>query len=485
MKRIATALWLGFALAAIFFYPLAAALDADPYYLQWQSPHSTEALIAVAIGALLTAPLIFLLVDRTDRRGAIGLGAVALIPLLSLGAGLSRQLPVDDALRQAWEVAPIRYGIPALVAALLVAMLGFRPRQAAAGLRRLLLILSPIALVVVIAIVRAGGRTPVPVEWFEAPHGAGQCPSIVALLFDELSFAYLYEGNDVRPEYPAFAAFARGATNYLNVRSPGDETKVSVPGYLAGREFDNVRVEGARLEWERGGERAVFDARASDGLFATARANGYNSEIAGYYFPYCDLLRDLVTVCRSFSFYNVSTADRSFSPFHSVMTTLILWPRQFPLGLLKNVPFAWLQRETVDRTVAIASRPLFGPPVFRFVHFSIPHLPFVFTRDGYDPPFNPLQQQPDTAYVNQIAYADRVFGEIVQAFKQEGQFDATTFVLFSDHGFRGGGQETNSRHVPFIVKAAAQSQRTQIDTPMGGEQLLRELVAGCAASPAR
>ena len=498
MKRMATAAWLGLALAAIFFYPLASALDGDPYYLQWQPQHSTETLVAIAIGAVVLAPLMYLLVDRTDRGGAVGMAVVVSIPLLSLGAGVSRQLPVDAALRAAWETAPIRYGIPLLVAVLLVALLAFRPAHAARGLRRLLLILSPVALVVLIAIIRAGSRTPVPIETLEAPHlGAGfssqsdaersrsadtaqTCPSIVALLFDELSFAYLYDGRQVKAEYPAFAGFAAAATNYLDVRSPGEETKVAVPGYLAGRAFDNVRVEGARLEWERAGERGVFDARAADGLFATARANGYAPEIGGYYFPYCDLLHDLATACRSFSFYNIATVRRSFSPMHPVMTTLILWPRQFPLGLLKNVPFARLQRETVEATLAFASRPLAARPVFRFVHFSIPHLPFVFTRDGYDPPFDPLRQQPDTAYVNQIAYADRVFGTLMDGFKQAGEFDTTTFVLFADHGFRGGGRETSSSHIPFIVKAAGQSQRVEIDEPAAGEELLEQLVAGCA-----
>ncbi len=47
--------WLGFALAALFFYSLAVALDADAYYLQWQSLDVVEASVALTGLAVLIA----------------------------------------------------------------------------------------------------------------------------------------------------------------------------------------------------------------------------------------------------------------------------------------------------------------------------------------------------------------------------------------------------------------------------------------------
>ena len=488
------ALWLGFALAAIFFYPLAAALESDPYYLQWQPSHGIEAIVALLLLGVCLGVLLALALQSSSRRATAGLGLIALVPLLSFGAGLSRQLPIDDALRAWWESGAVRYGVPAIVTAGAVAAFLLRPAAVNVVLRRLLLALSPISLVVLWTLAQSvssmgtvvsrdallsqraatqGGATP----------GAATCPSILALLFDELSFAYLYDGGSVRAsEFPAIAAFAAGATNYLDVRAPGDETMISLPGYLAGKSYDNIRVEGTKLDYELGGERAVFDARQPGGLFATARAAGFSPEIAGYYFPYCEMLGDLADRCRSFSFYNMSgTHTIGFSPLDPIMTTFILWPRQFPLGLFKNPPFGQLQRDMVEATREFAERPLpASAATFRFVHFSVPHLPFVYTRDGYDPPFDPLRQRSDTAYVDQLHYADRLFGEIVDRMKRDGTFDRTTIVLFSDHGFRSGGRETNSRHVPFLVKRAGQAERAEVADPTPGEQLLMRVVqAGC------
>ena len=481
------AAWLGFALAAIFFYPLVAALDSDPYYLQWQPAHTYEAGAAMVLIAIVLAGLLYAVLPRSSRRATVALGLITLVPLLSLGAGLSRQLPIDDELKGWWENPAIRFGVPAAVGLLVAAAFAFAPAAFNRGLQKLLLVLSPISFVVVIGLAGSTSGPGAITAVNRLPAGAAvpadQCPSIVALLFDELSFAYLYDGGNVRADYPAFRAFAGGATNYLNVRAPGDETMISVPGYLAARAFDNIRVEGTELQYEVGSERAPFVATQPEGLFATARRVGFSPEIAGYYFPYCEMLGTLTDVCRSFSFYNISNASTGFSPLHPVVTTFVLWPRQFPLGLFKKPPFARLQRALVEATTAFAARPLDGArPTFRFVHFSIPHLPFAFGPDGYDPPFNPLLQRPDTHYARQVQYSDRLFGELMAGMRTAGAYDRTTIVVFSDHGFRSGGRETNSRHVPFIVKRAGQSAREEIAGQIGGEQLLRQLVAeGCSA----
>lgn len=286
------------------------------------------------------------------------------------------------------------------------------------------------------------------------------------------------EGPDIRPEFPGIRSFASRATNYLAVTSPGKETLVSLPGYLAARQLIDVRVENNRLvEVDAEGGRTPFNGTMPDGLFATARRLGFTTEAAGYYLPYCDLIGDLADTCRSFSFYNTSTVSDRFSPAHPVLTTLILWPRQYPFGLFKNPAFAWLQRNLVDQTLAFAMRPI-DPraQAFRFVHFSIPHLPFVFDAEGYNPPFDPLRTSPDRAYVRQIEYVDRLVARIVAGLQQEGRFDDLTVALLSDHGFRFGGRETMPLHIPFIVKQRGQTSRVDVRDELGGERLLRDVV---------
>lgn len=483
-----TAGWLGFTLASLFFYPLASALDGDPYYLQWQPAHSVEAAMALAGLSLVAALVLRPVLARRGRGATLALGALAVIPLLSLGAGLSRQLPIGDLLRSAWTEPFVRYGVPGVVAAGALLAFALRPQLAQRVLRRSLLILSPVGIVVVIGLARAGLREPVALSssrTTDAAAPAPPCPSVLALLFDEFSFAYLHVDGAVGPGFPHLRAFAAHATNYQAVRSPGTDTMVAVPGYLAGRAFDAVRPAGDGLHYEAGAERGLVDPGAPGGLLHAARRAGLSPELVGYYFAYCQLSGAAADACRSLSFYNTSTVDRGFSLWHPILTTLIVWPHQFPTGLLKNPAFAAHQRALVEATTAWLSRPLDADrPVLRFAHFSIPHLPFAFTEEGYDPPVDPLRQTPDDAYVRQLHFADRRFGEIVARMQRDGVYDRTTIVFFSDHGFRSGGQETDVRHVPFLVKWAGQRISADVRAPMAGEQLLRDIVQrSCTARP--
>ena len=218
-----------------------------------------------------------------------------------------------------------------------------------------------------------------------------------------------------------------------------------------------------------------FSATDDDGLFATARRLGLSTEAVGYYLAYCDMLKGLVDACRSMSFYNVSTVLERFAPLDPVLTALVLWPRQFPFGLLKGPAYGVLQRELVERTMAFARRPLSAErAAFRLVHFSIPHLPFVFDGQGYNPPFDPMQTSPDACRTAPVCRSAR--RRAAQRHARRRHIDGTTIVLFADHGYRFGGRERDPMHVPFIVKMARQKQATQDATATRGEVLLKEIV---------
>ena len=229
-----------------------------------------------------------------------------------------------------------------------------------------------------------------------------------------------------------------------------------------------------------------FEARSPDGLFATAKRLGFRTEMAGYYFAYCHLLAPLVDSCQSFSFYNASSVDAAFSPLDAIETTLILWPRQFPFGLIKNPAFARQQRQLVEATWPMAIRPLpVTRPVFRLIHFSVPHLPFVFDRNGYRPSYDPLRTSPDDRYVHQLAYVDGLVDRLSRELARDRVAANATMVLLADHGFRFGGRETDPLHIPFIVKRADQAERRDVTTAERGETLLRQVVMeACTGTPA-
>ena len=480
-RRLMIAAWLGFALAGLFFYPLAVALGSDSYFLQWQRSDAVEFAVAWVLGGALLGIAVFRLWGRPTRGAAAALMAVSLAPLASFVAGVARQLPFDDLLRALWENRAVRLGGPAGVLLLVGLAFVLSPAGFNRWFRRLLIVLSPVSLVVLAALTTSVSGHSVVTRIDRslsvsgvAPDDSG-CGSVLALLFDELSFSYLYDADgNVRPEFPAIRSLAASAVNYMSAEAPAADTLVSLPSFLAGKHMRDIRVEdGVLVELTTDGRRVPFRATGPAGVFATARRLGFTTEMAGYYLPYCELLQGVVDACHSLSFYNVSTVDDGFSPANPVLTTFVLWPRQFPFGVFKNLAFGPYQRALVDVTTDSARRPLTtAPPLFRFVHLSVPHLPFVFGRDGYDPPFDPLRTSPDTAYVRQLQFVDRVVGEVVESLRATGTYESSTVVVLADHGFRFGGRERRPLQIPFIAKMPRQHERTDEAAPVRGETLL-------------
>ena len=465
----------------MFFYPLAAALADNPFYLQWQRRDLVETAVAgVVLAVAFGAGVYYCWARLTPRSNAL-LTAIVAVPLASLVAGVLQQLPFDASLIRAWEHPGLRYGLPLALTALVLVLFVRWPLAFGQLLRRGLLAVSLVALVATRVLVGSAWNEPVATTVTQAGsrNNGATCRSIVALLFDELSFPYLYEGTAIRPEFVALRRIGSRSTHYLRATAPGSETLLSMPGYLAARSLHDVRVERSGfMELDSANRPTPFDARAPNGLFATARRAGLRTEMAGYYLPYCGWLGDLVDSCESYSFYNVAGVRAAFSPLHPIATTLILWPRQFPFGLIKNPPFARLQRDLVARTLAFARRPL-DPRIatFRLVHFSVPHLPFVFDADGFNPPRDPLRTDPDEFYVRQLQYVDRIVDTVIGHMQQDGSFDRTTVVILSDHGFRFGGRDHDPKHVPFIVKESGQTSGRGDDRPHQAAELLRDLVA--------
>jgi hypothetical protein len=480
-KRLVVSAWLGLALAALFFYPLAVALSTDIYYLQWRTGDVVETAAALVSLACLFGAIVFAVWPRPTRTAYAVLAAVSVVPLASFAAGLSRQLPFQETLITAGDTGAIGAVMSAAGGAALVALLVW-PAGFGRWLRRLLVLVSPVSLVVLASLIASAARADVVVRIDRGAAAAGSgeaaCAPVLALLFDELSFYYVYDQDDnIRPELQGLSRLGSQATHYLTVVAPGRETLDALPSFLAARRVREIEVRDSRL-MERGPESELlpFDAALADGLFGTARRLGFSTEIGGYYLAYCDMLREVVDVCRSRSFYNVSPVD-SFSLTAPIRTTLVLWPRQFPFGLLKLAPFARHQRNMVEDLTAFARRPIERhPPTFRLMHFSVPHLPFVFDADGYDPPPDPLLTAPDDEYVQQVQYVDRMVAGLMEELRRAGVYDETTIVVLADHGYRFGGRERDPLQIPFIVKQAGQQQRAEVRAERQGETLLKDIL---------
>jgi choline-sulfatase len=117
--------------------------------------------------------------------------------------------------------------------------------------------------------------------------------------------------------------------------------------------------------------------------------------------------------------------------------------------------------EHANRWMALAGSGRF----FLFLHLYEPHVP-------YTPPARYSSHAP---YDGEIAYADELVGQLVDALKAQGRYDAATIVLVSDHG-EGLGDHGELEHglfiydesirVPFIVKPPGGASGRRVSAPV-------------------
>ena len=96
---------------------------------------------------------------------------------------------------------------------------------------------------------------------------------------------------------------------------------------------------------------------------------------------------------------------------------------------------------------------------FAVFHLPAPHQPYVFAADGGPGRYAGLDP---AGYPAQLVYADRLFGEWMQALRDSGRWAESWVLVLSDHGphFRDyAGTPAGKRHVPLLVKAPGQSVR--------------------------
>ncbi|MEW6319679.1 MAG: sulfatase-like hydrolase/transferase [Acidobacteriota bacterium] len=475
MRRWPARLLDGFTLASCLFYPLVLALEGEPFFLHWTRAHTVELGVSYLIAALVLALLARAAQAVVSPRGRVlAIVGVALAPAASLGFAVLRGLPLKDTIAPYAAVPAVRWGVIVAVA-IACAMLAARPDMTLRLIRAGRLVAAPLTAVAVVAVLRApsmDAHAGLP-SATTAQGALASRPHILVLVFDEMSRSRVYDGRNISPTLPHLAAFGAQARQYHAATAPAGETLQAMPGFLTGRRLADVDTRGnALLEVRADGTRVPLDLDPPDGLFALARSAGLRRELFGYYFPYCALVRS-VDACAAYSFYNAATVAAGVSPLNALRTTLILWPHQFPGGLLKTPAFADHQRRLAERLEAHAASPFGATPTLRLVHFSVPHLPFVFTRDGYAPTGDPFGDREDT-YMAQLAYVDAIVGRVIGVHERT----PVIVVITSDHEWRAVTPRDEWPRIPLLVRMPGQQQREDVTTDVRVEDILRDLVTG-------
>ena len=111
-------------------------------------------------------------------------------------------------------------------------------------------------------------------------------------------------------------------------------------------------------------------------------------------------------------------------------------------------------------------------PVFMFSHIYIPHIPFVFNRNGYYDNNQPFLQNSEN-YQRQLEYVDYLLGELINKMEENGIFESSEIIVLSDHNYRIMFPGMKDQ-IPLIIKKPYQKIKKDIFEPAHAENILKE-----------
>lgn len=314
------------------------------------------------------------------------------------------------------------------------------------------------------------------------PRAEGSGPPVAVVVLDMIGYEDAFtSAGQVREELPHLAAFAETASVFRRARSPGDETGRSLPGLLLQEEVDVVQLRRHEARWRPLGapEAPARSAKEFERAlpYAFARA-GYRRVLIGYYLPYTAIMPGAFDAVFTGSYYGAALGAGSGSGLANAW--LHQWVRfaaesKDPLsaavkqlGALDALYGRYYRNlnEAVHAEGLRYLRECLSPGDFALLHLPAPHQPYVFAADGAPSGFASLDP---AGYPGQLAYADRLFGEWMQALRDAGRWDESWVIVLSDHGphFRDyAAIPDGKRHVPLLVKAPGQTERRDVLEPI-------------------
>jgi arylsulfatase A-like enzyme len=346
----------------------------------------------------------------------------------------------------------------------------------------------------------------------------GAYPPVLFLVFDELPLVSLMSSDgEVREDlYPNFARLAATSNWYRNAASQSSATELSLPSLLSGQVPDPTAV-GSSVDWPDnlftllGDEYDVRAHEAATHLCPTSVCDapvGDSSSMGAFFddaavvwghlvlpSPWRD---DLPAIDQTWGGFvddleisgdaepSAAAVDEAA---HSRLADEGIGPR------LKEVTTADARAEPITALTGTVDRA--APQRLHFAHALFPHFPWQTTPEGRvvaDPPDLDLgrpQSGPDRnrwaddealtrfwlqRHLLQVGAADRMLGEVVDRYEQEGLWEDALVVVLADHGasfepgrfergFEGTDNFDDMYRVPLFVKLPGQLEGTVIDEP--------------------
>jgi hypothetical protein len=460
--------------------PVLEVVSNSPEFFPARNTPSAT-IVATLLAICVVLPLALLAVERTMRlvstraatifTGAIvaTLAAAVVMPWLRRG----------EAVRFPWDVA---------VSAAVGIAVGIAYTRAR-GVRQFLTALAPAALIVPGLFLLSPNvlRHLQPSESAVAVQSVQRTPPIVLVIFDELPTNSLLAGDGSLDagRYPNFGALARGANWYRNASTVAYNTSDAVPVILSGR---YVRSD-----------KAVPSLRHYPVNLFTSLVSHYRIFASMRFQRLCPSGACEQNAAIPADTVRLLLSDLSLVWLHIVLPESLTeelppvvgeWAqfgqaREAPRPGIKRGREGWFDEflSAIDRQ----------PARMHVIHLVLPHMPFEYVPSGrrysapdfqntkvdgsllFDKASAALADTIHQRHLAQVAYADRLVGDLMARLRSTGAYDDALVIITSDHGasYREGQRRRDPHpsrqnlsdilQVPLFIKLPGQQEGEVVD----------------------
>lgn len=442
---------------------LFAAATPQGFFLAYSRSPYLAAIATVLAGGVLTAAL-----SPTLRRAPRGVQyVISLFFLATIVVVLSELRKLNEgsgpAVLNVWSAVRHTVGLPVLsVLGLVVLAVALRHAiPITRWYRRVLLAMSVFAAFVMIRGIWILATVNFDAFHLPARHPHPGLPSahrVVIVVFDEMDNEIAFTRRPTDLKLPNFDALRLTSVTFDSAYSPGPNTNEAMPSYLLSRRVESLRPLSVNSfsALLKDGRRVLSDTASS--IFSGPAAAGARTALVGFALPYCRLrFTAMVDHCEEIPIVGGGTVDVQNEGFWSAVA-------QQTQSLL---PFSGRRARIARlRVVTEIAADLAADSSYSLVllHLPVPHYPWIWDRRTNQFRGNILG---DDGYFGNLALADRVLGRMRDEMMRRGTWDATTFIVTSDHPWRlklSQGRSSDGR-IPLMIKLPGMKEGERIATP--------------------
>jgi hypothetical protein len=213
-----------------------------------------------------------------------------------------------------------------------------------------------------------------------------------------------------------------------------------------------------------------------ESIFHHPRELGYYTCLIGSHIPFGSFLGNSVDFCHSAS-HGPKFGYGFFDVFlYHLYGAAVRFPHDLAISKIGVIQGYVVNRWTVnlnnsihERVRTIIQNEHLPAPTYALFHYNIPHPPFIYKREGHAKLFSRYEILSPSKYYGNLAYLDKIIGEIITALKKVGRFESSLIIMTSDHSWRFDPESIGTInqelcHVPLFIKFPYQKESIEIDS---------------------